>query len=72
MDEKLIKYLGDNEISFEIYNHKAVFTIEQSKSNKDIQKIPGARSKNLFLKDEKNQFYLVCIVGEKKLDMKNL
>lgn len=70
MDEKLKKYLEKYNISYKIYEHPAVFTVAES--DKVTKHIPGARSKNLFLKDENNNFYLVSMPGEKRLNTKSL
>lgn len=72
MDSALKSYLDKNHISYIIHEHPAVFTVEESKSVPSIQKIPGVRSKNLFLKDDIGRFYLVCLPGEKRLNIKNL
>lgn len=72
MDDQLEDYFKKNNIKYKLYTHSAVFTVEESKKNEDVQKIPGSKSKNLFLKDETGKFYLVCISSDKRLDMKNL
>ncbi|MBM3233134.1 prolyl-tRNA synthetase associated domain-containing protein [Candidatus Pacearchaeota archaeon] len=70
MDQNLKSYLDEQGIKYETYEHPAVFTV--SESDKVTKHIPGNRSKNLFLKDEKGRFYLVSLPGEKRLDMKYL
>ncbi|MEK6933700.1 MAG: YbaK/EbsC family protein [Nanoarchaeota archaeon] len=70
MDEKLKQYLEKHNISYTIYEHPAVFTVAES--DKVTKHIPGARSKNLFLKDENNNFYLVTMPGKKRLNTKLL
>jgi len=72
MEKYLKDYLLKYNITYKVHEHEAIFTVEQGKNNKDIQKIPGVRTKNLFLKDNEGKFYLVCLPGEKKLDMKKL
>jgi len=66
MDEKLKKYLEKYKISYTAYEHPAVFTVAES--DKVTKHIPGARSKNLFLKDENNNFYLVIMPSGKRLN----
>lgn len=70
MHTQLKSYLEKHNIKYEIYEHQAVFTVAESSSIK--QKIPGRHTKCLFLKDEKNNFYLVAISAEKRLDTKYL
>jgi len=70
MDIKLKSYLEENKIWYNVYPHPAVFTVKESKSIKE--KIPGAHTKCLFLKDESNSFYLVALPAEKRLDIKSL
>lgn len=70
MDSNLKIYLAKHNIEYQIYTHKAVFTVEQSSSIK--QKIPGKHTKCLFLKDSRNQFYIIAIEANKRLDTKSL
>lgn len=70
MDKNLESYLSNLGIKYKIHPHKAVFTVEESKSLK--QKIPGVHTKNLFLKDDKGRFYLVATSADKRLDIKSL
>lgn len=72
MDDALFTYLKDNNIKYEEYSHKAVFTVAESHNNEEITKIPGLRTKNLFLKSNNSDFYLICMPGEKRLDIKLL
>lgn len=69
MDKKLKSYLDKQEVNYTIHEHKAVFTVEESKKIK--KKIPGLHCKTLFLKDNKGKFYLVGMPAEKRLDSKN-
>lgn len=69
-DKKLLSYLNKNGIEFQEFPHAAVFTVAESRKIKE--KIPGQHTKNLFLKDEKNNFYLVCLPALKRLDIKDL
>jgi Ala-tRNA(Pro) deacylase len=63
--------LDSLEIKYKIFEHKPVFTVEESK---ELEKeIPGQRNKSLFLRNKnKNNFYLILIQGDKKLDLKDL
>ena len=70
MDKLLEKYLKNNNIGFVKYEHRAVFTVSESKELK--KSIPGMHCKCLFLKDDAEQFYLIGMPAEKRLDIKNL
>jgi len=72
MEERLKDYLHKFSINYKMHKHPAVFTVAESKNHPLIKNIPGLRTKSLFLKDEDNKFYLVCLPGEKRLDIKGL
>ena len=57
-------------IPFEVQEHRAVFTVAES-SQLDAR-IPGAHSKNLFLKDAGGVFWLVTVPAEARVDLKTL
>jgi Ala-tRNA(Pro) deacylase len=57
-------------IEHQLVEHEAVFTVEQS--SKLDQDIPGAHSKNLFLKDSAGQFWLVTVPAHLRVDLKRL
>lgn len=67
MDTTLLNYLKERDITYIEHKHKAVFTVEESKSIKSL--IPGMHTKNLFLKDDKGNFYLVCMNAHKRLNI---
>lgn len=57
-------------IAFELIEHRAVFTVEESsKLDRDI---PGAHTKNLFLKDAGGEFWLVTVPADMRVDLKKL
>lgn len=68
MDKNLERYLKERDIGYVKHEHPAVFTVEESKLLK--AKIPGMHCKCLFLKDNKERFYLLAMNAFKKLDMK--
>ncbi|MEK6825177.1 MAG: prolyl-tRNA synthetase associated domain-containing protein [Nanoarchaeota archaeon] len=70
MDSTLKSYLEKYKVNYTLYEHPAVFTVTES--DEVTKHIPGARSKNLFLKDDQKKFYLICMPGHKRLDMKAL
>lgn len=57
-------------IPFAEHEHIAVFTVEESRLvDADI---PGAHTKNLFLKDAGGAFWLVTVPAEARVDLKAL
>ena len=62
-----LKALG---IAFAVTEHEAVFTVEQSQ--RIDRELPGAHTKNLFLKDAGGQFWLVTVPATARVDLKAL
>lgn len=69
-EEPLLKMLDKLGISWQMHEHDAVFTVEASASLHSA--IPGAHTKNLFLKDAGNQFWLVTAPHNARVDLKAL
>ncbi len=62
-------FLTEHGISYERFDHDAVFTCEESSKIK--HDIPGKDTKNLFLRDDKGKrHFLVSVPHEKRLDPK--
>lgn len=57
-------------IGWSILEHEAVFTVEESLAIHDA--LPGAHTKNLFLKDAGGQFWLVTVEHARRVDLKAL
>lgn len=57
-------------IPFAAHEHVAVFTVAESDTVNAA--IPGAHTKNLFLKDTGGAFWLVTVPGEARVDLKAL
>jgi Ala-tRNA(Pro) deacylase len=67
--ENIYHILDKLGISYDKYEHPAVFTNEESA--KICTNVPGKNTKNLFLADDKNQrFYLLTVTYGKKADLK--
>lgn len=71
MEPNLKLFLQKNNISYIEHFHAPVFTVEESKKQK-IRMPTVFHTKNLFLKDESKNFYLVCMNAYKRLDFKAL
>lgn len=68
--DELLAYLDALAIRTETHAHVAVFTVAESASVKDA--IPGAHSKNLFLRDKKGRLFLVVASHDTRIDLKRL
>lgn len=66
----LLADLGALAIPFAAYEHEAVFTVAESDTVNAA--IPGAHTKNLFLKDHGGAFWLVTVPSEARVDLKAL
>lgn len=67
--EEILDFLNDNNIGYEIEEHKAVFTMEELN---DLNLLyPKRDAKNLFIRDDKKKnYYLLTVPGDKKIDLK--
>ena len=58
-------------IAYELYEHEAVFTVEQAHAAGIPHQELGA--KNLFLRDDKHRaYYLVCLPDEKDVSLREI
>lgn len=63
-------FLAKHAIPYQRFDHEAVFTCEESEK---LPPMPGAPTKNLFLRDSKGKRYFLVVVGhEKAVDLKAL
>ena len=69
-EQGLLADLASLAIPFESHEHIAVFTVEESR--KVDAEIPGAHTKNLFLKDAGGAFWLVTVPADARVDLKAL
>lgn len=66
----LMADLAALDIAHELHEHAAVFTVAESDAILDA--MPGAHTKNLFLKDAKGAFWLVTVPADARVDLKAL
>ena len=64
----LLQLLRGKAVDFQIHDHKPLFTVEDSENLRG--EIIGAHSKNLFLKNKKNNFFLFSCDENAKVDLK--
>jgi Ala-tRNA(Pro) deacylase len=69
-EQAMLDALGSLGIAWTMHEHEAVFTVEASaKLHEDMA---GEHTKNLFLKDTGNQFWLVTAPHDARVDLKAL
>jgi Ala-tRNA(Pro) deacylase len=68
--DELLAFLAGHGIDQTTYDHPAVFTVGESGAIK--LDIPGAHTKNLFLKDARGQLWLVSAEAHAQIDLKRL
>lgn len=67
----IYRFLSTYHIPYERHDHPAVYTVEESM--RLVPPLPGARTKNLFLRDRKGRRHILVTVGHwKNVDLKAL
>lgn len=67
--QKIYQYLNEQNINYEITEHKAVFNMEELNSVE--LPYPEWDGKNLFVRDDKKRnYYLITVKGDKRVDLK--
>lgn len=76
MNEKILfDFLDANKIEYQLFKHQPVFTCQDKPVLIDsggIDTLAGMHSKNLFLRDQKDNFSLVSVGQEKRVDLNAL
>jgi len=68
--QDLVARFAELGIVTQTIEHEAVFTVAES--SKLERELPGAHTKNLFLKDKKDRLFLVVAQGHAHIDLKKL
>ncbi|MDB5525790.1 MAG: hypothetical protein JWM58_3553 [Rhizobium sp.] len=66
----LFQFLDSLGIVHKTLDHQPVFTVAESAALRDA--IPGGHTKNLFLKDKKDQFFLLTVDENATVDLKTV
>lgn len=66
----LFKILDELEIKFQLLEHAAVYTVEESRRLKIFAKLAGQPCKNLFLRTKHGEFFLLVMPADKRADLK--
>ncbi|MDQ2634273.1 MAG: prolyl-tRNA synthetase associated domain-containing protein [Pseudomonadota bacterium] len=67
---ELFAFLEELGIEASTVSHPPLFTVADSQSLRG--EIPGGHTKNLFLKDKKDNFFLVTVEEEAEVDLKQI
>ena len=68
--DKLVELLVKTNIKFTKFDHPPLFTVNESKILR--KNTEGAHTKNLFLKNKKNKFFLLSCKDDTLIDLKKL
>lgn len=70
-ENELYDFLDKHRIHYQRFEHPAVYTVEQA--NRHLKDAPGARTKNLFICDEKKRdFYILWMPSDKQVHFNRL
>ena len=69
-EAELFAFLADLGIEVSTRRHPPLFTVADSRALRG--EIPGAHTKNLFLKDKKDNYFLVTVDEEAAVDLKQI
>ena len=69
-EAELFAFLADLGISVSTVRHPPLYTVADSQSLRG--EIPGGHTKNLFLKDKKDNFFLVTVGEDAVVDLKQI
>ena len=64
------QFLADHHIEYERHDHPAVYTVEEAE--RLVPPLPGAKSKNLFLRDKKGLHHFLVNTSTLVISRKNL
>ena len=68
--QDLLQYLDQLHITYKIYDHEPLFTVEQA--DKVAHSISGGHIKNLFLKDDSGQIWLISAEAHAQIELKKV
>ena len=69
-DKDLFRFLDDLGIAHSTKEHAPVFTVAESVALRD--EIPGGHTKNLFVKDKKDNYFLLTVEEHAAVDLKTV
>ena len=66
----LFQLLDKLQIAVTTVDHPPLFTVQESQALRGT--IPGAHTKNLFLKDKKGRYFLLTVAEDAEIDLKSV
>jgi Ala-tRNA(Pro) deacylase len=67
----IFRFLDDHQVAYYRHDHEPVFTVEEA--DRIVPDLPGANTKNLFLRDHKGRrHFLLVLPSDKSADLKAL
>ena len=66
----LFQLLDELQIAVTTVDHPPLFTVQESQALRGT--IPGAHTKNLFLKDKKGRYFLLTVAEDAEVDLKSV
>ena len=66
----VLKVLAELGIKFELLEHEAVYTVEESRRLRIFEKLNGQPCKNLFLRNKRGEYFLLVLLTDKRADLK--
>ncbi len=73
--QRLYERLKASAVAYRCFEHPRVFTVGESRAlacSESGQLVPGVAIRNLFVRDRKRRFFLLCLQAERALDLKAL
>ena len=67
---QLLQKLNDSQVAFQLHEHEPLFTVRDSEKKRGD--IKGVHTKNLFLKNKKNKYFLFSCEESRSVDLKKL
>lgn len=69
--QQLLQYLDNENITYKLYQHLPLRTVEDGLALKNSLNMPGTSIKNLFLKDDKKNFYLISATSNTQINLRS-
>lgn len=69
--QQLLQHLDNNHIPYKLYQHVPLVTVEQGLALKTELNMPGTGIKNLFLKDDHKNLYLISATFDTKINLRD-
>ncbi len=67
---EIFKLLDAENIAYQVERHKPLMTVDDAKSIRPADDIGHGQIKNLFVKNKKNQMWLLTLHEDRKIDLK--